>query len=64
MNIGTCWIYGRPDDAVDVAVMAFEKFKEEGFGTIDDWWFERYHPIRTVEDKKGNSIIDICFFVN
>jgi len=62
-DIGTCWIYGHQDEVFAVEPIAFEKLKEEGFEPIDDWWFERYHPMRSNEDKKGNIIIDICFFL-
>jgi len=36
----------------------------DGFDVDDLWWLERYHPVRSVEDKDGNIIIDICFFMN
>ena len=60
--IVTAWLYGHQDDVFAIEPMAFEKLKEEGFAPSDDWWFERYHPMRSNEDKKGNIIIDICFF--
>jgi len=62
-DIGTCWLYGHQDEVFAVEPLAYEKLGEEGFEPIDDWWFERYHPMRTEEDKKGNIIIDICFFI-
>jgi len=63
MDIGTCWLYGHQDEVFAVEPIAYEKLHEEGFDAIDDWWFERYHPVRSGEDKKGNIIIDICFFL-
>jgi len=61
-DICTCWLYGHQDEVYAIEPMAFEKLQEEGFAPIDGWWFERYHPMRNMEDKKGNVIIDICFF--
>jgi DNA-binding transcriptional MerR regulator len=63
MDIGTCWIYGKEDEVFAIEPMALAKLEEEGFETVTDWWFERYHPVRTAPDKKGYAIIDICFFV-
>jgi len=63
-NIVACWLFGKEDEVFAVESIAYEKLLEEGFAPIDDWWFERYHPVRTVPDKKGYMIIDICFFAN
>ena len=63
MDIGACWLYGHQDEVFAVEPIAFEKLQEEGFEPIDEWWFERYHPVRVDPDKKGNIIIDICFFI-
>jgi len=63
MDIGTCWLYGHSDEVFAVEPIAFEKLHEEGYNVDDYWWFERYHPIRSDSDKKGNTIIDICFFM-
>ena len=63
-DIVTCWLYGKEDEVFAVEPVAYEKLGEEGFAPIDDWWFERYHPVRTIPDKKGYMIIDICFFAN
>ena len=63
-DIGICWLYGHADEVFAVEPIAFDKLKEEGFDVDDTWWFERYHPIRMQADKKGNVIIDICFFMN
>jgi len=63
-DIATCWLYGKTDEVFAVEPVAYEKLLDEGFAPIDDWWFERYHPTRTVPDKKGYMIIDICFFAN
>ena len=62
--IGVCWLYGHHDEVFAVEPIAYEKLKEDGFDVNDLWWFERYHPIRSAEDKEGNIIIDICFFMN
>ena len=63
-DIVTGWLYGKEDEVFAVESIAYEKLLAEGFAPIDDWWFERYHPVRTVPDKKGYMIIDICFFAN
>ena len=62
-EIGTCWLYGKEDEIFAVEPIAFEKLKEEGYNVDGDWWFERYHPIRSEQDKHGYLIIDICFFI-
>ena len=62
-DIGICWLYGHEDEVFGVEPIAFEKLKEEGFDVDDYWWFERYHPVRAEPDKKGNTILDICFFI-
>ena len=64
-DIGIGWLYGKSDEVYGVESLAFEKLKEEGFAVVggEYWWFERYHPVRCMEDKKGNVIIDICFFI-
>ncbi|MCL2404633.1 MAG: MerR family transcriptional regulator [Defluviitaleaceae bacterium] len=61
-DVATCWLYGHNDEVFAIEPMAYEKLLEEGYEVDDLWWFERYHPIRSDEDKKGNVIIDICFF--
>ena len=61
-DIGVCWLYGHQDEVFAVEPIAYEKLKEDGFAVDDYWWFERYHPVRSKEDKNGNIIIDICFF--
>ena len=63
VNIGVCWIYGHQDEVFGLEPMVFEKLKEEGFNVSSEWWFERYHPLRSAEDKNRNFIIDICFFI-
>ena len=63
VEIGTCWLYGHDSEIYAVEPIAYEKLGEEGFDVDDYWWFERYHPIRNMPDKKGNAIIDICFFI-
>ena len=65
MPIGTAWLYGKEDEVFAIEPMAYEKIGNEGFEYIPgvDWWWEKYHPVRTIPDKKGNIIIDICFFV-
>ena len=62
MDIVTCWLYGKSDEVFAVEPIAYEKLGREGFAPIGDAWFERYHPMRTQEDKQGYQIIDICFF--
>ena len=63
MDIGTCWIYGKNGEVYGIEPSALAKLEEEGYETITDWWFERYSPFRCTPDKKGNVIIDICFFI-
>ena len=63
MDIGTCWLYGKEDEVFAIEPMALAKLEEEGFESITDWWFERYSPVRATSDKKGYTIIDICFFI-
>jgi len=63
MDIGTCWLYGKEPDVYGIEPTALAKLNEEGYEMITDWWFERYSPIRCNPDKKGNIIIDICFFI-
>jgi len=62
-DIATCWLYGHSDEIFAIEPVAYDRLLEEGFDLEDPciWWFERYHPIRSDEDKKGNIIIDICF---
>ena len=62
-DIGVCWLYGHQGEVFAVEPIAYEKLKEDGFAMVDYWWFERYHPVRSAEDKDGNIIIDICFFM-
>ena len=63
MEIGSCWIYKHEDyPEAELAVPAYEKLREEGFDADEDWWFERYHPVRHESDKKGYVIFDMCFF--
>jgi hypothetical protein len=60
--IGTAWVY-KHDDEWGMEPMAFERLKADGFDPIDDWWFERYHPMRSGVDKNGNVILDLCWFL-
>lgn len=61
-SIGTAWVY-KHDDDWGIEPLAYEKLKADGFDPIGDWWFERYHPMRSGVDKNGNVILDLCWFL-
>ena len=63
MDIGVCWIYGREDEVFGIEPEALAKLQEEGFEMITEWCFERYSPTHYGPDKKGDVILDICFFI-
>jgi len=60
--VGTAWVY-LCEEGDGIEPMAFEKLQTDGFEPIDDWWFERYHPMRSSTDKNGYAILDLCWFL-
>jgi len=62
-HLGVGWIFGKEDEIYATERIVVPRLQEEGIEFLPDsqWWFERYSPIRNVTDKRGYSIIDICF---
>ena len=74
-ELGVCWAYGRKNniflyEGIEIVEKCNERLKKEGMHHVHDkdnicWAFERYTSTRSkIQDKNGNIIIGICFFIN
>jgi len=68
-DLGVAWLYGKEPEVIAKQDEAPKALVKNGFEIVvgadgAHWFFERYVcPRFTTPDKKGNIILDVCFFI-
>jgi hypothetical protein len=67
-TLSVCWVSGQGGEVYMQESKCAEKLGAEGYKVITDgngayWFFERYVEPRFMADEKGNSVLDICHYI-
>jgi hypothetical protein len=67
-TLGVCWVSGKGGEVFMQESKCAEKLGAEGYKVITDgngacWCFERYGNTRFMAEEKGNTVLDICHYI-